>query len=153
MKGEKMKVQSTIIREVSECLKAVNIPVRPPRFEDPRTAVATVFDTEAGKIEYEIHHDAEHDLLVFIIYFPDQLPRKNGYDIYTAMNAFNAESIAGHFAFSEVTNHLTFRFGYFLTEKEFNKRKFKDNFKKLLSDAREYYPLLIKLLTTEGATT
>lgn len=148
-----MKIQSTIIREVSECLKEVGIPVRAPRFEDPRAAVATVFHTEAGKIDYEIHHDAEHNLLVFIIYFPNQLPRENGCDIYTAMNEFNAYSVVGHFAFSEIANQLTFRFGYFLVEKEFNKRKFKENFKKILSDARENYPLLIKLLTAEGATT
>lgn len=148
-----MKTQNTVIKKVGECLKDFGLPLRTPRFEDPRTAAAVAFPSAEIKMDYEINHDPKNNMLVFIIFFPDQFPGENVCDIYAAINEFNAHSVVGHFAFSEVTNRLTFRFGYFLVEKEFNKRKFKENFKKILSDAREHYPLLIKLLTAEGATT
>ena len=148
-----MKIHKPVIEKVAECLKHLGFSVHAPRSEDPNYAIATTFQIRGVEMRFEITHDRKENMLVFIGYFPERVPKECECDIFAVLNAINAESPLGHFAFPETTNEVTFRFAYFLLDEEFNKVKFKENFRKLLLDARENYPLLQKLITTEGANT
>ena len=148
-----MKIHKSVIEKVAECLKHLGFSVHAPRSDDPNYAIATTFQIQGVEMRFEITHDPKQNMLVFIVYFPEKIPKEHESDIYAALNEINAGSPLGHFVFSETTNKVTFRFAYFLLDKEFNQVKCKENFQKMLFDARENYPLLQKLITTEGANT
>jgi len=115
-----MKMHKPLIEKVAECLKDADLVVHVPESEDPDYVIATTFQMQGVKVRFEITHDPKKNMLVFIVFFPEELPLGDECDIFAVLNEINAESPLGHFVFSESTNKLTFRFAYFLLEKEFN---------------------------------
>ena len=146
-----MQIKKKVIEKVAECLMEADFAVQTPESEDPDYVIATTFQMQGVQMRFEIIHDPKKNMLVFIVFFPEELPMGLDCDIFAVLNEINAESALGHFVFSKSTNKLTFRFAYFLLEKEFNPVKFKENFYNILRGVLENYPLLQKLMSTEGA--
>jgi hypothetical protein len=148
-----MEPKNTVIKNVHECLKELGLPAVDPFLADPKYAVASHVSSNGVLMVFQINHEPEKHLLALIIYFPARVTWGEGNAIFEVMNEFNARLPLGHFAIDKFTNKVTFRFGYPLLEEAFNKKKFKKYFHQMVSDARDNYPFLQRLISEEGANT